>query len=223
MPRWVALLAAVGLAAALALVTVPWATKSRTALTGTPTPPPFSVAAPLSLGPGSRVCQSEVALETITRAAVLVAWKAPPPGPPLRVTVKGPGYDAVSEVPGGYKGIGALTAPLPAPPRSLLATVCVENRGSTAVPLEATAEGRVTPRPVTLVDGHVAPQKVTLLLTQGPDRSLASRRGQVLDRVAAFKPWWIGRVSLVLLGLLVLGGVPLLVVAALLAAGRERQ
>jgi hypothetical protein len=124
-------------------------------------------------------------------------------------------------VPRGYSGIGALTGVIPAPPRSVLARVCVRNAGPGAVPLEATTEGRVMPRPVTTVKGRPLPQRMTLLLTEGHDRSLISRRGQVLDRIAAFKPWWIGRGSLVLLGLLLLAGVPALAVAALWLSPEE--
>jgi len=192
-----------------------WLTKDRVAYTGTPTPPAFADITPIELRPGQEACETEVAFERDTRKAVVLSAKFPGEGPPLRLTARGGGWSASGRIEGGYMGAGPLAADLPAPPRSLLATVCVENTGRRAVALQGTTEGRIQARPITSVDGEEIPAKMTLLLTEGAPRSLADRPGEILDRIAAFKPPFVGKASLILLLLLVLVGVPGAVVYAI--------
>ncbi len=187
---------------------IPWLTRDRPDVTSTPTPPAFSTVTPISLRPGQRACESQVAFSPHTRSLVVLAAKQEGPTPSLRITARAPGYRAGANVPGGYDGLAALAVSVPPPPRSVLGQVCVENTGRRAAHLQGTTEGRIQNRAVTSVDGEPIEAKMTLILTAGTDRSLADRPGEILDRIAAFKPPFVGSVSLAIFGLLVLVGVP---------------
>jgi hypothetical protein len=208
------------LAGALILVALlawglPWWTKDRAAVTSTPTPPPFQAIAPVVLKPGSEACETLVAFEPGTRAATILSAKPTEDGPRLRVTATADGYRSVAEIPGGYAAQDSLQAALDAPPRAAIGELCVENVGRRRVTLQGTTEGRIQNRAGTVVDGRQVPEKLTLLLTEGRARSLADRPGEILDRVAAFKPPIVGRASLAIVGLLILLGVPAAVVYAI--------
>jgi hypothetical protein len=187
---------------------IPWLTKQRQDTTSTPTPPPFAAIAPIALKGGSVVCEDQVALSPQTGAAVVLSARFTGDGPPLRVVASAPGYEGDATVPAGYRADQALRVALPAPPRNAIGTVCIRNTGRRAIALQGTTEGRIQNRSTTSVDDKVITAKLSLVLTESRDRSLADRPGEVLDRVAAFKPPYVGRVSLALLALLVLLGVP---------------
>jgi hypothetical protein len=213
--RRLPLLSGALIAIALLAWGIPWLTRERTDTTSTPTPPPFQSIAPIVLKPGQQACESLVALSPDTRVATVLAAKFTGQGPPLRVTASAPGYRARADIAGGYRGLGSMQATLERPPpRNAIGTICVRNAGHRPVPLQGTTEGRIQNRSATSVDGKVIPAKMTLLLTEAQPRSLADRPGQILERIAAFKPPIVGSVSLSILALLVLLGVPAGVVYA---------
>lgn len=193
---------------------LPWLTRDRAATTGTPTPPPFSAITPIALAPGEEICQTLVAFETDTRTATVLSAEDVEDGPPLRIVARAAGWESAGEVEGGYDEFAALQAQLDPPPADALGEVCVTNEGERRVRLQGTEEGRVQTRSVTELEGEPIVPRMALLLGQGADRSIADRPGQILERVAAFKPPIVGTWSLALLALLVVLGVPALVVFA---------
>jgi len=211
---WPAALAAVLIVGALLVWGIPWLTKPRPDMTSTPTPPPFATITPVLLEPGARACEDEVALSTDTRTVIVLSARFEGTGPPLRVEATAPGYRGRGEVAAGYHGLEGLPATIPAPPRDAIGTVCVENAGRRPALLQGTIEGRIQNRSATSIDDTVIPQKLSLLLSTGQDRSIADRIGQTLDRIAAFKPPVLAPAVLAILALLVLVGVPAGVVYA---------
>lgn len=211
---WLPALSAALILAALVAWGIPWATKARPDTTSTPTPPPFQAIAPILVEPGARVCEDQVALSTDTRVAIVLSAKFEGTGPPLRVEALAAGYRGRGEIDGGYHGLSALSAAIPAPPRDAIGTVCVENVGERAALLQGTTEGRVQNRSTTSVDDTVIPQKMSLLLSTGESRSIADRAGGILERIAAFKPPILAPAVLGLIALLVLVAVPAGVVYA---------
>jgi hypothetical protein len=126
-------------------------------------------------------------------------------GPRLRVVASTPdGWRASAEIDAGYHGLEGLPVTIPAPPKDAIGGVCVRNVGSKPVELQGTTEGRIQNRSVTSVDDKVIPEKLSLLLSEDHDRSIADRPGQILSRISAFKPPIIGSVSLTILLLLVI-------------------
>jgi hypothetical protein len=187
---------------------IPWLTKSRTDTTSVPTPPPFSAVTPIPLKGGAKVCEDQIAFATQTRATTVIAYKFTAPGPALRVVASFPGYQGVGTIPAGYGGEQPLRVALPAPPRNAIGTLCITNTGRRAIVLEGTAEGRIQNRSATSVDDKVIIPKLSLILSESVNRSLADRPGEILDRISAFKPWWVGAGTLTVLFLLVLVCVP---------------
>jgi hypothetical protein len=188
---------------------IPWLTKSRPDRTSTPTPPPFAAIAPITLKPGQVVCENLVAFSTDTRQITVLSGKFDGTGPALRVVASTPdGWRAVGRIPAGYEGLKSLTATIPAPPKNAIGGVCVRNVGDQRVDLQGTAEGRIQNRSATSVDDRVITPKLSLLLSTGTDRSIADRPGEILSRIAAFKPPIVGSVSLTILFLLVILLVP---------------
>lgn len=188
---------------------VPWLTKSRPDRTSTPTPPPFAAIAPITLKPGQVACEDSVALSTDTRQITVLSGKFDGTGPSLRVVASTPaGYRGVGDIPAGYDGLKSLTATVPAPPQNAIGGVCVRNTGTKSVDLQGTTEGRIQNRSSTSVDGKVIPAKLSLLLSEGRDRSIADRPGEIFARISAFKPPIVGSVSLTILFLLVIVLVP---------------
>lgn len=221
MPRGTVVLVGVAVAAGVALLGGHWAGKSREALTATPVPRPFNRISDLVLAPGAEACQRQVALDPAAGRALLFAGLRLRAAPRLTVSVRGGGYRARTVIPGGYPAGALLVAPLPPPPRPLLASLCVRNTGARAATLQGSSEQRLSAAPATRVDGRPVGARMTLLIVEGRDRTIASRWGAILDHVAAFRPAWVSRATLALLALLVVAGVPLLVVGALWLSGRR--
>jgi hypothetical protein len=194
---------------------IPWLTKSREDRTSTPTPPPFMSIAPIVLKPGQQACENLVALSTDTRQITVLSAKFEGTGPRLKVAATAPGYRGTGEISAGYDSLKSLSATIPAPPRNAIGQVCVRNTGDQPAQLQGTTEGRIQNRSVTEVDGEPIPQKLSMLLSEGVDRSIADRPGEILSRISAFKPPIVGSVSLTILFVIVLLGAPAAVLYAI--------
>jgi hypothetical protein len=205
---WLPALCGALIVLALLVWGIPWLTRDRADVTSTPTPPAFSAVTPIELEPGARACESQVAFSPKTRSLVVLAAKQDGPTPSLRIAARAPGYRAGATIPGGYESLASLTASVAPPAGSVLGEVCVENTGRRTAIIQGTTEGRIQNRAVTTVDGEPIEAKMSLILTEGVNRSLADRPGEILDRIAAFKPPFVGSVSLAIFALLVLVGVP---------------
>jgi hypothetical protein len=194
---------------------IPFLNKARPDRTSTPTPPPFSTIAPIVLKPGQQACESLVALSPDTRTVTVLSAQFDGTGPRLQVEATAPGYRGTGEIAAGYGGLTSLPASIPAPPRNAIGQVCVRNTGTKATQLQGTTEGRIQNRNVTSVDGEQIPEKLSLLLSEATDRSIADRPGQILDRISAFKPPIVDSVSLSIFLVLLLIGAPLGVLYAI--------
>lgn len=208
---------------ALAVVAAPFLARDREAVTGTPGAPPFQSITPVALRAGQEACATAVAFDRGTARAVLTtAPDAARSGPPLRVRAQAPGFRATGRVAGGYGPRQFAAATLGrAAERSAIGSLCVRNEGPGPASFVGTREKRAQSRQVLEIDGRRAPADLTLRLTEAQPRSIAARAGTVLDHVAAFKPWPVGRVTLGLLGLVVALVVPVLVGRALALALRD--
>jgi hypothetical protein len=193
----------------------------RVAVTAVATPPPKITAEPLTLDPGQRACQREVPVEPSTRVVRVYSASPDPDVPRLRVTLRAPGWNASAVSPPGSGRDGVYDTPIAPPPRSVLATVCLESAEDRPAILAASLEDRIRARTPTLVDGQPVEPHLGLLLLEGPARSTISRLRTVLDRAAFFQPPLVGWASVALLLLLVVVVVPGAVVYATLRALRD--
>lgn len=227
-PRAIAVvtIAVVLVVAAYALARL--ATNGRDDLTAVATPPPVLTATPVTLEPGSELCEDDVALETDSRVIRFYSGSPTPDVPRLRVTVRGAGWQttALSPPTGGPGGgaDGIYDTRIEAPPRSLMATVCVTSASAhQPAILAGSDEDTIRSRSQTTVDGKQIPTRVGLLVLAGGQRSALSRARTVLEHAASFQPAPVGWVGLGLLLLVVGIGAPALAVYAALRALREDE
>jgi hypothetical protein len=201
----------------------------RDAITAVATPAPLHTMTPITLKPGQQACQDAVALSPDTRVVRIYSGAPTPQVPQLHVTVHGEGYRAdVLSPPGTGPGTGSdgiYDTRIPAPPRSVLTTVCVQTaqRSGQSAMLAGSKEDRVRSRSTTAIGGRASTTKLGIVLLSGGDVSAASHPKEVLQRAATFQPPFVGWFSLALLGLLLVLGVPAAAVWAVLRALREDE
>lgn len=195
--------------------------RDRVAVTAVATPPPIITAEPLTLDPGERACQRDVPVEPTTRVVRVYSASPDPDVPPLRVTLRAPGWSANGVSPPGSGRDGVYDTPVASPPRSLLATVCVQSAEDRPAILAASLEDRVRARTPTLVDGRPVDPRLGLLLLEGPAQSTIGRLRTVLERTAFFQPPLVGWVTVGLLLLAVVVVVPGATLYATLRALRD--
>jgi hypothetical protein len=202
---------------------VPYLTRERDNVSGVPVPTPLFVQDQVQLRPGSEACLSDVAFDTDAEIIELTALRGKSPGPRLAVIAEGPGYRETTALPGGYTPTAVLRADIDPPERSLIGTLCIANRGQRRVALLATSEARtVVARPTTRVDGTEVAPDVTVRLLSTDRGSVLERAGELVDRVAAFKPGVFGAPLLLWLVLLLVAvGVPAAALYSILSSFRE--
>jgi hypothetical protein len=169
-------------------VFIPYLTKDRETVAGVPVPPPFSVQENIALAPGQEVCLDSVALDVDSALAEFTVVNEMKSGPPLRVSAAAPGYRATGKVDGGYGAPFTARVPLEPPPRSLLAELCVANRGNRKVELLGTHEPRTASRPVARVDGEEVAPDLVLRFVSTNSGNVVERLTSLVDRMSAFRP-----------------------------------
>jgi hypothetical protein len=199
---WAAVLV---LIAATVDVFIPYLTRERETVSGVAVPPPFAVQENIRLAPKAEVCLDEVALDVDSRIAEITVISEARSGPPLRLSAAAAGYRATGEIDGGYGAPQTLQVPIEPPRRSLLAEVCVANRGARKVDLLGAHEPRTASRPIARVDGQEVPPDLTLRFLADESGSVVERLGSLIDRMSAFHPPVLEKPMLwLVLGLLLL-------------------
>jgi hypothetical protein len=202
---------------------VPYLTRERENVAGVPVPPPFFAQAPVRMDPGSEACLSNVAFDTDAELVELTALTTPRLRPPIEVVAQGPGYRETGTAPGGLEPLTALYARIDPPERSVIGTLCIKNRGGRRIDLLGTTDPRTAVgRPVTQIDGAEVATDITVRLLSSDTGSVLDRLGQLVDRIAAFKPGLFGApVFLWLAVLLAAIGVPAAAIYSMLSSYRD--
>lgn len=135
-------------------------------------------------------------------------------GPPLVLRATAPGYEATAALNGGYGGGNAVLALRP-PSRSEIGTVCITDIGRLPAAVRGNNEPRGVTRSELTIDGRPTPGNLAItFLTPGShplaDRLLptAQHASRLIDEV--FSPY-----LLLVLGALILFGLPALIGAVL--------
>jgi hypothetical protein len=222
MPRRAALaLAALLLAAAFALVVIPYLLRPRPISAGTAAGPPQQAPVPFALRPGWVACQGGVALDAHTQVAIFTVFTGGRPAEPLRITASGPGFSGRPHtVPGGYTTSGDLTVPLDTPPHPMLGRVCIEDAGRRNMTVYGTGDS-TNGRGTLTINGQFSADDLSLRLFERFPYRLASHAPLLLERAAAYKGPLVGRLTLWPLAVLVLAGLPVLALLALREGLRE--
>ncbi|MEA2282406.1 MAG: hypothetical protein QOK21_3013 [Solirubrobacteraceae bacterium] len=222
MPRGVAVLLGLALAGLVALLVLAGTRSSGDVYSlGVGAFQPVAV-----LGHGDSACQQQIRLPDgawFDRVTVPVGTYMKP-GRPLELEIHAGGRGgrvlARGRLAGGYPDIGRM----PREPittgrteRSGPVTVCLRNPGGGKI---AIFGGAAFASPITTmsIDGKTVPADMSLAFARTHPPSLLASVPDMLDRASVFKAGAITPVTLGLLGVLALAGVPLLLAAGLRAA-----
>lgn len=220
MGKWPVLGALAG--AAVLLVTAiaigrPYFTKERDYPASIPQPPSVISAELVHMKPGQKACLHDAVMDTHSQRALFQTETFGKPTVPLRFTLEGDAYRASVPVPASsYKNEAIINVPVPAPDHDVIVRACLENRGKRLVAVFATTTAEPGPVTATL-DGKALAINPWLAFYEANQTSIAKRLPTILDRMAVFRPPFIGGWLLWPLTVLFVVGVPL---ALLVAYGR---
>lgn len=219
-PRVAAAVCAALIVLGAAVLLLPPLLARHTATSGTPIRRDL-VAHDLTLAAGQRACLDAVALDR--DSAVVRVWvrRVAATGTTLGVTAAGTGYHGAGTAPlvagaGSDDGAATDVRLTPAPPHTLVGTLCVANAGRGTLTLAGTDHPRALVRSHPTRDGAPLTYAFSVSLLQAHERSPLARAGELVDRAAAltpFGPWLFWLLLPLLLALL-----PALVVASLYRA-----
>jgi hypothetical protein len=216
--------ALIGVASALVVLAIgvvtiarPYFAKDRDYPASIPQPPSVVSVELVHLKPREAACLHDVVMDTHSERALFQATANGKPTVPLRLDLRGDGYRASVPVPASsYKNEEIINVGVPAPPRDALVTACVTNLGPRpAALLATTAPERGVPY-ATLGDEPITTNP-WLGFYEARRTSIADRLPTIFDRMAIFRPPFIGSWLLWPLAALFVFGVPAL---AVLAYGR---
>lgn len=217
-----ALVAAGVFAVALVASWVPWLTRQRTFVSSTPTTLSRFELTDLRLRHRGVVCVRGFGLDSTADGLQLLAHDVARTHttPPLRVAVRAAGYRSVARLAAGYPFDVPTVVPIRSPTHDVAAArVCIRNEGK-AIALVATVVPVERAKVTVGVDGKTVVAQPWLTFVQIPSASVVDRSGEILDRIAAFRPFPAVPLPLGMLAVLVLVGVPLAVIGALALAQR---
>jgi hypothetical protein len=200
----------------------PWLTRDRPFVSSTPTSLSTVALTDLRLPHKALVCVRGFGLDSTADGLQLLVHDAAQVAatPPLRIVVRATGYRSVARLAGGYPFGARVVVPISPPAHDVDGVeACIRNEGRT-IALVSTVVPRELAKVRVSIDGHkVVPQPWLTFVQRGP-ASILDRPGEILDRVAAFRPFPAVPLLLGVLAVLVLVGVPLAVVGALGLAER---
>lgn len=194
----------------------PFATREREIISSTPASPSlFTPPVPLDLQPGDELCVKDLPIDRDSQLARLVVLTDGKPGSPLAVSASGPGYSFHGMHAGGFPE-GPVELSLRPPPRSLDGQICVRNKGSRKIAIQATPVGQRFSRPQPYLNGGPLEQDVPMTLHRANSASLIAQTPRALQHAAVFVPFapWMLWILLVL----VLAGIPAAMLVALARA-----
>jgi len=201
----------------------PFLTRSSQPVTEVPAPSALFVLSEFPVPAGQQACEDSV---TVTSDSRLVTFQlrpakpTPTGGPPVGLTLSGPGYRASAVVPGGYPG-GSVTLPITPPPRDLIATACFVNLGVKKVLLDGTTEGRTVSRPALEIAGRPTAGDVALSFQDNRSVSVLGELGVLFGHASnltdGLVPVWL----IWLIAPLVAFGVPIALLLAFYSAMLE--
>jgi hypothetical protein len=183
---------AVVLLAGVVVFAAPWWTRDRVLPASIPSPAALFALAYVPVDPGQEACFDNAAIESHSDVATVRVATGGQPGPPLEMRLRGDGWSQTVALPGGYPDGATLRAPLRPPHRSVLARVCLADRGSAPVQFFASAD-RTRSRSIAEVSGRPQGKSIWFALYERKPVSLLARLGVTAGRIEAFRPGVVGR------------------------------
>jgi hypothetical protein len=217
-------LAAVAVVGLLALFASYLLHKERP-VAGTPAPRALFTATHFTIPARGSACMSSLTLPPSGRILALELGEAVSEArgsPPLEVLLTAPGYRAVAHVP-GEQAEGEVQVPVRPPPRYLIGSACLMNRGSTPAALLGSTEPRSASRVKLVVNGKPTDGDIALTFFSSRRESRLSRLGQVFGRASNLTDHLIPVWLVWTLAITVLLAIPTATVAMFRRAVREDE
>jgi hypothetical protein len=224
MRRWAAICGALVLLAGGLFVVRPFLAKERVYPAEVASPPAVTTLSTVPLAPGAPVCFDHVVVEGRSQVAQFkVSTAARAGGPPLRVTLDGPGYHLAPTVPAGYLDDSVLSVPVVQAPTPTPLHVCIANLGKRPIALFSSFHDRARSRSVAFIGRHDTGQSVWFSFYENKPGTIPEHLSLTLKRMTVFRPHWVGRGLLWVLFFLFLVGVPVAVVVAYVRGVGEEE
>jgi hypothetical protein len=187
-----------------------------------PSPAGLAGAEVVPLAKGAPACFEHAVIEPHSEQARFKVYSPEGPAGPLRVTLRGGGYDYTAEVPPGTPDNTQVAVPVPAPPTDIPLRVCIENRGARDIGVFASAD-RTRSRSTAIVRGHDTERSIWFAFYEPRSRAITERIPVTLERMTAFRPGYVGRGLLWVLLVLFVAGVPAAMIWAYVRAVRDDE
>jgi hypothetical protein len=218
-----ALIGGAAVLAVTAALAVAWATRGRDQADSVPNPPPLFTLAFNNLARGRQACTAPFVIDQRAGQARFKVVGRGRPTPPLALVVTGSGgYRATASIPGGYPQPGELRMRFAPPPRAVVASACVINRGPRTVGLFASGETRSDSRSVTRIGRRTVPD-MTLEFYEARPVSALRRASVSAQRISTFRPGIVAPWLVGVLAVLFVVGVPVGAVAAVVRAAAHDE
>src|SRR5437763_3362531 len=196
---------------------IPFVTRNRDFPASIPSPAPLFNTDVLNVAPGASTCFDKAVPEQHSREARFRTTSfGATAGPPLRLTLSGPGYMHSYAVAGGYPKVGEQRVAIEPPSRPTPLRVCIANRRTRPVGLFASND-RTRSRSLATVGGRPTGVSVVFGFWETGVVDVRRRLPDMAERLTIFRPAYGGRWFVWLLAALLVVGIP----AALLVALRR--
>lgn len=208
----------------LVAVVRPFFAQQRDFAAGIPSPAALASTDSVPLARGRPVCFRYAVADRRAAQARFKVLTGGPPASALTLTLTGPGgYRAVGRVPAGAGDTQLVSAAFaPAPPRAMALRACIASAGARPVALFASSD-RTRSRSLASVGGRRIEKSVWFGFYEGSTKGFTERLGDTFDRMATFRPGFVGAWLLWPLFLAFLLGVPLVAVGAFVRAVEEDE
>jgi hypothetical protein len=197
------------LVAGLAVMVPGWLLDERDYLAVTPQPPAVEGPTHLDVPPDGRICMNRVALDPhseVARVRPVVRRRAVP----LELTITGEGgYVARARAAADYRAGDVVALRVEPPQRSLIATLCVHNQGRGLLSLAAVQDRRRS-RSIVRVNGVEVQASFVIQFAEREPVSILERLPDSIRRMTVLRPALVSDVTLWLLLVLSVAGLPIL-------------
>jgi hypothetical protein len=170
---------------------VPYLSRDRDYAASVVQPLPLKGPTQLVLGAGQRACLAPATMTTDSTQARFMVGTYFRPGPPMELSITGPGYATRRSIRAGFPDNATLRVNVPPPRRDMSVRLCIANRGDRRVALNASAD-RTKTAARTQVDGRPGAANPTFAFYAARPAAITSRLSRIVERVSLFKPGIVG-------------------------------
>lgn len=222
MPRMALVVAVAVLVAGIAAMVPSWLLDERDYLAVTPQPPAVEQHTEVELPADGRACMNLVALDEYSEEA-RVHTAAKGRTVPLEITIRGEdGYFARGRAAADYRPGDVVALAVDPPPESLIATLCVHNAGGRSTWLDAVQDRRRS-RSAVFVEGAPATVSFVIQFAEREPVSILERLPDSVRRMSVLRPAVVSELTLWLVLVLFVAGIPIVALWAFARAMREDE